>query len=61
MKVKIEVFDSSGILIDVLVNEIKTAGEHSAEFRPENLASGIYVARINSGNSYESIKMMYLK
>ncbi|MBU2500709.1 PKD domain-containing protein [bacterium] len=42
---RLEVYDATGRLIDVLVNEQRGAGEHRVTWQPSGLASGIYFAR----------------
>ncbi len=49
--VKIMVYDIKGELIEVLVNEVKYAGYYETEFNAQNLASGIYLYRIEVVNN----------
>jgi hypothetical protein len=66
--VKLYIYDLTGSVVDVLVNEEKSAGYHEREFIPKNLASGIYIYQINITDSERQIpvftamdKMIYLK
>lgn len=59
--VKLAVYDVLGREIASLVNEYKTAGNYSVNFNAENLASGIYVYRIESGDFTAAKKMMLVK
>ena len=58
---KLAVYDVLGREIASLVNEYKTAGNYSVNFNAENLASGIYVYRIESGDFTAAKKMMLVK
>jgi len=49
--VKIMVYDIKGELIEVLVNSVKEAGYYETEFNGQNLASGIYLYRIEVVNN----------
>jgi hypothetical protein len=59
--VKIKVYDMLGKEVKVLVNEEKTAGEHSVTFNADGLASGIYIYRMESGSYYSAKKLLLLK
>ncbi|MBN1638862.1 MAG: phosphodiester glycosidase family protein, partial [Ignavibacteriales bacterium] len=59
--VKIRVFDTLGREVLSLVNEEKPAGVHQVEFKGSNLASGVYLYRIEAGNFFETKKMILLK
>jgi hypothetical protein len=43
------------------VNEIKDSGDYEVNFNASSLPSGIYVAKISSGEFNKSIKMSLLK
>lgn len=60
-KVKIEIFDLLGNKVDTLVDSVKPIGNYSIEFQPNNLPSGIYLARMDSNGELNSVKMIYLK
>lgn len=60
-KVQLTVFDLLGHEVEVLVNEVKLAGTYAAEFKPQNLPSGVYFYRLQAGNQVISKKLMYLK
>ena len=64
-KVKIEIFNTLGELITTLVNGIKPAGVHTEKFNGSNLASGVYLYRIDAlsvvdGKEFYSVKKMVL-
>lgn len=60
-KIKIAVFDILGREIAVLVNEEKSAGNHTVNFNGSNLSSGIYFYQLRAGNFSETKKMILLK
>jgi parallel beta-helix repeat protein len=66
-KVKVEVFNVLGQRVDVIANGVESAGVHSTLWNADNLASGIYIIRINAvsisnNRDYsKSIKMILLK
>jgi hypothetical protein len=59
--VKIVVFDVLGREVATLVNEFKPAGTHTVEFNAVNLASGVYLYRIEAGDFKDTKKMMFVK
>lgn len=61
MNVQIKVYDILGNEIATLVNEEKPAGSYEVEFDGSNLASGIYIYRLTSGNFTASKKLILLK
>ncbi|MEZ4689112.1 MAG: T9SS type A sorting domain-containing protein [Ignavibacteria bacterium] len=60
-KVGIKIFDISGRLINTLVNEYKVAGRFETDFHGENLSSGVYYYRIESGEFSQVRKMILIK
>ena len=59
--VTIDVFDAKGQKISTLVNDLKSAGTHSAIFNASNLPSGIYYYTITAGSFTETRRMVLLK
>lgn len=59
--VKITIYNSAGQEIKVLINEIKSPGSYETEFNGNNLSSGIYFYRIESGRFIQTNKMLLLK
>lgn len=59
--VELKVYDVLGNEVVTLVNEEKSAGVYRANFSGNGLASGLYIAKITSGNYTNSIKMILLK
>ena len=58
---RLEIYNSSGQLIDVLVNGYRQAGSHMAVWNTGNHASGIYFYRFRFGSFTEMKKMTLLK
>jgi hypothetical protein len=61
VKVTIKVYDVVGREVNVLVNEVKTAGYYSINWNASNLSSGIYFYQMKAGNFYAVKKMMLIK
>ncbi len=57
--VNLSIYDALGNKVVALVNEYKTAGYYSINFNGSNLATGIYLCRLESG-SYSDIKKLIL-
>ncbi|HMT12048.1 MAG TPA: T9SS type A sorting domain-containing protein, partial [Ignavibacteria bacterium] len=59
--VKITVFDILGKEVASLINEKMEAGYHNVEFNASDLASGLYIYKMESGNFTDVKKMMLIK
>ena len=59
--VNIKVYNVTGEEVATLVNGIQTEGNHEVTFNAKDLASGIYIVRMNSGSFNSTIKMNLLK
>ena len=64
--VRISIFDISGNLIKMLVNEVKNAGFYSARWGAINnngqpVSAGVYFYKIHAGNFVDTKKMILLK
>ncbi len=59
--VVLEVYNLMGQRVAVLANEVQNAGWHNVTFDASNLASGVYLYRIQAGNFSETRKMILLK
>jgi hypothetical protein len=58
---KLEVFDASGRLIRTLVEGMKSAGKHTVSFDASQLASGVYIYKIQSEGFTSTKKMLLIK
>ncbi len=59
--VKIVVYDILGKVVATLVNDYRTAGTHQVEFNASNLASGVYLYRIEAGDFRDAKRMILVK
>jgi hypothetical protein len=59
--VKLTVYNAIGSKVATIVNEYKSAGTYSVKFNGSNLASGIYLYRLESGNYSEAKKFILMK
>jgi S-formylglutathione hydrolase FrmB len=59
--VSLKIYNITGKEVAVLTNGLKTAGIYEYDFIGENLSSGIYFARLQSGKRVSVIKMILLK
>jgi len=59
--VTLQVYDITGRLISTLVNENQVAGNHQVRFDAQNLSSGMYVYRLQSGSFTQTRKMILIK
>jgi len=59
--VSLKVYDILGNEISTLVNETKTPGNYEIKFDGTSLSSGIYLAKLQVGNSYRMRKMILAK
>lgn len=59
--VTLKVFDMLGREVATLLNEPKNAGSYTVQFNATHLSSGIYYAKLQSGNNVQVKKMLLLK
>ena len=59
--VLLNIYDILGNEVATLVNEDKTAGSYEVEFKADNLASGVYIYRIQSAAYTDTKKMILLR
>jgi hypothetical protein len=60
-KVTLKVYDMLGREVQTLVNETQNAGRHTVQFNASNLASGVYLYRMESGSFVQVKKMLFIK
>jgi hypothetical protein len=58
---RLSVYDLLGREVSVLVNENKNAGNYEVKFDASNLASGVYVYRLEAGQFVQSRKLLLLR
>jgi hypothetical protein len=59
--VKIEIYNTIGQVIKILLDKPMPAGYHQIEFNSQNLPSGIYFYRIEAGKFQNVMKMIVIK
>ena len=59
--VRLEIFDTAGRRVAVLVDEERAAGEHSVLWQPRGLASGMYFARFAAEGRHDTRRLVLLK
>ena len=59
--VQLKVYDVLGNEVATVVNKKQNAGTYKAHFNAENLASGLYIAKLQTGSYHKTIKMSLLK
>jgi len=59
-KVKLVIFNLLGEMVDEIINNEMPAGVHEIEFSGNNLASGIYIYKLDVQDKFTSIKKMTL-
>ncbi|PKL81729.1 MAG: hypothetical protein CVV24_13740 [Ignavibacteriae bacterium HGW-Ignavibacteriae-3] len=59
--VKLTIYDALGQEVQTLVNDQLVAGTHNIEWTAKNMASGIYLYRIEAGNFVKVNKMLLVK
>lgn len=57
--VTLKIYDILGAEVATLVNEEKIAGKYEINFNARNLASGVYIYRLNA-NDFVSVKKLVL-
>ena len=61
VNVQIIVYDLSGKQVETLINELQTPGYHSVNWDANNLPSGVYLIRMESGDFIQTEKVMLVK
>lgn len=61
VNVQITVYDLSGKQIETLINEFQTPGYHSVNWNADNLPSGVYLIRMDSGDFTQTQKVVLVK
>jgi hypothetical protein len=61
LQVNITIFNTHGQEITTLIDAMLPAGNHSVQWHPDNIPSGLYFYRIISGSHTVSKKLMYIK
>ena len=59
--VKLTVYDMLGRKINTIVDEVKSAGNHQVRWNADNYASGVYFARLSSGEFSGNLRLVLIK
>jgi|WetSurMetagenome_2_1015567.scaffolds.fasta_scaffold02310_10 choice-of-anchor B domain-containing protein len=59
--VNISIYNLLGEKVNELVNQELASGDHYTDFNAGNLPTGIYIAKLKSGNAFQFIKMSLIK
>jgi len=59
--VRLSVYDMLGREVSVLVDERKDAGVHEVKFDGSNLASGVYLYRLQAGDFVQARKLVVVR
>jgi hypothetical protein len=59
--VSLKIYDMIGTEVSTLVNEYRPAGNYEVTFNASDLPSGIYLAKLSSGDFVQTIKMSLIK
>jgi hypothetical protein len=59
--VRLNIYDALGKIVQTLVDDEMAPGVHTIQWAPRNLASGIYIYRIEAGNYVKANKMLLIK
>lgn len=59
--IKLNIYNISGRLIDILVDQYHTVGNYSIEWNASKYSSGIYICRLETNNLSISKKMLLIK
>jgi len=61
MRVRLEVFNVLGQLVNVVADDNLPPGHHTRVFDASSLSSGVYLYRVSAGEQQQTRKMMVLK
>ncbi|MBK6766783.1 MAG: T9SS type A sorting domain-containing protein [bacterium] len=59
--VELHIFDATGRIVQTLVNDYVSAGEHTVDFDASGLSSGAYFAQLRADNTTRMAKLVLLK
>ena len=60
-KVKIEIYNMLGQLINVVVDEVRQAGYYKVTFGSQSMPSGVYFCLMTAGSFVHTKKMLLIK
>jgi len=57
----VSIYNILGQKIETLVSEKQTAGYHQVEFNAQNMSSGVYLYKIQTGKFHDIRKMVLIR
>ena len=60
-KIILAIYNSNGVKVQTLVNEVKEAGTYKIEFDMDGFENGEYICKLESDNYFETKKMILMK
>jgi hypothetical protein len=60
-QVSLIIYDEAGREVEVLVDELRSAGQHQVSFDARHLASGVYYYQLRTGTEYVSRRMTLIR
>ncbi|MBK7229129.1 MAG: T9SS type A sorting domain-containing protein [Ignavibacteriales bacterium] len=60
-KVKVTIYDALGNQLEVITDDVKSAGTHNVKWNATNYASGIYFYKLEANNFVQTRKMILMK
>ncbi|MBI5472936.1 MAG: T9SS type A sorting domain-containing protein [Ignavibacteriae bacterium] len=61
VSVSLKVYDMLGREVAILVNEVNQPGTHTIQWRPDGLASGVYLYRLDAGGFSQTKRMLLIR
>jgi hypothetical protein len=59
--IKMDIYDINGKIIDEIIDGYQISGEHSINWMPVGLSSGMYYINLIQGSGVDQIKVMFIK
>jgi hypothetical protein len=60
-EVRIEVYDLKGRRVDTVLHEVRSAGTHTVDYEPRDLASGVYLVLMRAEDFRATRRIMLIK
>lgn len=56
-----DIYDINGKIIDEIIDGYQISGEHSINWMPVGLSSGMYYVNLIQGSGVDQMKVMFIK
>ncbi len=60
-EVNVSIYDITGKLVEILIDEHLTPGNHTVQWNATEFSSGVYFVKLNSGNTISTQKIVLMK